>query len=333
MCRARPGPDDAAPRREQPAAEAVGTVMASLIAGTSEGLWVLGADPDPEPHLRPDAGFGPHEVTALVRGSGGPWAIVDQHSLRQRDGGGRWRELARLDDRRLNCFLPRDGGGLAGTSEAHLVQLRSGRLEVVEGFDLAEGRDDWYTPWGGPPDLRSLAAGTAGEIFANVHVGGILRSDDEGAGWKQTIDIHSDVHEVRTDPAHPGLVVAATAAGLALSTDGDSSWEFDREGLHASYCRAVALSGDTILLTAARGPYGGRAALYRRALRRKGFEKCDEGLPAWFGDNIDTGCLDAYGDVVAFGTSDGEVYVSEDGGAKWDRVADGLPPVRAVVID
>ena len=62
------------------------------------------------------------------------------------------------------------------------------------------------------------------------------------------------------------------------------------------------------------------------------FERCTDGLPDWFDDNIDTGCLSALDDTAVFGTVKGEVYVSEDAGSTWERAASGLPPVRAVAI-
>ena len=37
--------------------------------------------------------------------------------------------------------------------------------------------------------MRTIAAGAEGELYVNVHVGGILRSDDDGASWRPTIDI------------------------------------------------------------------------------------------------------------------------------------------------
>ena len=42
--------------------------------------------------------------------------------------------------------------------------------------------------------------------------------------------------------------------------------------------------------------------------------------------------LDARGPTVAFGTAAGEVFASEDAGVTWERVADGLPPVRCVLL-
>ena len=177
--------------------------------------------------------------------------------------------------------------------------------------------------------MRTIAAGAEGELYVNVHVGGILRSDDDGASWRPTIDIRSDVHEVLAVPGRPGLVLAATGVGTATSEDGGASWSFAHDGLAGRYCRAVALAGDTVLLSASNGPRGGDAAVYRRPLGADGpFQRCTDG----FERNIDTGCLAADGELAAFGTEDGRVFVSRDAGASWKLEASGLPAVQALVV-
>src|SRR5207249_11804592 len=117
-------------------------------------------------------------------------------------------------------------------------------------FAQAPTRGAWYTPGGGPADVRSLSTGAGGAVYANVHVGGILRSDD-GDRWKATpLDIDSDVHQVLAHPTRPGLVFAAAAVGLVTSRDGGASWDVSDEGMHASYCRAVAIAGEVLLVSA-----------------------------------------------------------------------------------
>jgi photosystem II stability/assembly factor-like uncharacterized protein len=220
---------------------------------------------------------------------------------------------------------------LVGTSDARLFRLRAEALEPVAVFDRVEAREKWYTPWGGPPDSRSMAVDPAGTIYVNVHVGGIVRSTDGGQTWEPTIDIDSDVHQVIAVDGRPGTVLAATAQGLATSEDSGDTWDSHTDGLHGSYCRAVAVGGQTLLVSASEGHRGRRAALYRRPLESGDpFEKCEQGLPAWFGSNIDTHCLAAAESAVAFGTDDGEMYLSEDAGETWEIIATGLPPVRCV---
>ena len=222
-------------------------------------------------------------------------------------------------------------GLLVGTDEAHLLRLDDHTLGRVAPFDAVEGRDAWYTPWGGPPAVRSIARDLGGRIHANVHVGGIPRSLDGGARWEPTIDIDADVHQVVAHPNEPDVVLAAGAVGLAVSENGGASWRIEQQGLHATYARAVAVAGDTILLSVSNGPRGGRAALYRTAYGPDlHLEKCTDGLPEWFDGNIDSGWLVARESVVAFGTGDGEIFLSDDEGERWTRAAEDVPSIRAL---
>jgi hypothetical protein len=301
--------------------------MDTLLVGTREGLFRLA-----DGAAVRDPSLGARDVTTVTAGPGGEVrAVVDRHSIVGREASGAWPELARSDDLAIDCLLQTPSGILAGTDEAHLLRLGDdGSFVRDEAFEAVEGRDEWYTPWGGPPAVRSMTLDLAGRIHANVHVGGIPRSADGGATWGPTIEIDADVHQVIAHPAQADVVLAAGAVGLAISENGGTSWRIEADGLHSSYARAVAVAGDTILLTAATGPHGGRGAVYRIPLEGIAFEKCEDGLPEWFDGNIDSGWLVADGTTVAFGTSDGDVFVSEDEGRRWDRAAEGLPQIRAL---
>jgi hypothetical protein len=164
----------------------------------------------------------------------------------------------------------------------------------------------------------------------NVHVGGILRSRDEGASWEPTIDIDADVHQVATGA---GRVYAAAGAGLFVSDNAGDSWRQSTAGLHATYCRAVAVCGSQLLLSASTGPSGGKAALYLTDLDAERFERCRDGLPEWFEGNIDSMCLDALpdGGLAAFGTESGDLYTSTDQGQRWVRTASRLGRISRVL--
>ena len=210
---------------------------------------------------------------------------------------------------------------------------KDGALVPVPSFDEAEGRETWYTPWGAPADVRSISAGTDGTIYVNVHVGGVLRSTDGGGAWRPTLDIEEDVHQVLAPRDRPGLVMVAAAAGFGVSRDAGDSWRWDNDGLHAHYCRAVALADDTLLLSASTGHHGRRAAVYRRALEGGPFERCRSALPEWFSDNVDTGCLvGTWSGRWRSAPRTGAVFVSQDAGERWDDIAKGLAPVRAVAL-
>ncbi|MBW4634934.1 MAG: glycoside hydrolase [Iphinoe sp. HA4291-MV1] len=291
-----------------------------VIAGTSDGLLFL----DTRQHVELEG----YSITALASSPDELWAISDRNSVWHRNSNGEWHKVASINDLQLNCILPYNGAVLVGTSGACLIRIADGSTNRINCFETVEGRDEWYTPWGGPPDVRSMAVGQSGELYVNVHVGGILRSDDQGQSWQPTIDFHADVHEVRTVPGRPDLVLAATAQGLAISKDRGNSWSFDRTNLHAAYARAVAVCGETILMTASTGPHGGKAAIYRHPLDKPGaFEKCEQGLPEWFNDNINTGTLATSLNLAAFGTSDGQIFLSNDAGLTWRQIAGDLAPI------
>jgi hypothetical protein len=238
-----------------------------------------------------------------------------------------WTELARGPD--LLCAVDAPGGLLIGTAGAHLVRVGTSGLQRVESFEDVAGRAEWYTPWGGPPDTRSLACTDDNVLLAAVHVGGIPRSDDGGRTWRPTIDIEADVHQVRAVPGRPDVVVAAAAVGYCRSDDGGVSWRVIAEGLHATYCRAIATTSASVIVSASEGPRGKKSALYRRPLEGHApFERVTD----WIDGNVDTHALDALDDEVVFGTRTGVVWASGDGGTTWSVREADLSPITSLTL-
>jgi hypothetical protein len=296
--------------------------MHRVLVATPEGLQTIA-----------DAGTGPlqlpgRSVTAIVRDGPQLWAIVDRSEVWYAPEN-EWRHVATLEGHHATCIAMTDAIHV-GSSEARLFRLTDDALEPVIGFDDAEGRSAWYTPWGGPPATRSFSE-WGPDVYVNVHVGGILHTDDGGRRWNPTIDIDADVHQVATAE---GVVLAACAGGLATSTDHGATWTMRSDGLDATYSRAVVVCGDTLLVSASSGPRGGRAAVYRGDLAGGAFERCTAGLPEWFDDNIDTYRLDALNDgsFAAFGTSEGRLFASEDAGATWHELASGLGTIQHILV-
>jgi len=286
-----------------------------LHVGTDSGLVEIGDDGSRRVVLAAQP------VEAIEAG----WAIVDQSSVVALDSG-----LAAVLEARPWCLTPVDGGVLVGTAGAHLLSVdATGAVAPVESFDAIPTRDEWYTPWGAPPDVRSLAAaGVDGTLIVNVHVGGVWR--DAGDGWDEVIEVDNDTHQV---VAVGDAVVAAAAVGFGRSLDGGRTWSWTAEGLHGSYSRAVALAGDTVLVTASTGPGSKHGAIYRRPLDGdRALVKCEAGLPDWFPFNLDTGQLAANADEAVLGTQDGRVFRSTDEGATWEPIAEDLPTVRTVTV-
>src|SRR4030095_5006231 len=183
-----------------------------------------------------------------------------------------------------------------------------GRVEPLRAFDTVAGRDTWYAGTaivdgrGVRPRLgvRSMRGTVDGVLLVSVHVGGIPRSTDGGATWAPTIDVESDVHEVRAHPTRAGVVMAAAAVGLCPSRDGGATWEIEQAGLHAVHCSAVAFVGDDVFVSASADPFSPQGAIYRRRVDGPGpLALVGHGLPAWTDGRADTGCIAARGGAAA----------------------------------
>lgn len=295
-----------------------------ILVGTDNGLVRMGADVTPEP-----AGY---RIDAITADDGDIWALGADATLWRYPRGAAGGVIARLQGTRANCLAAVGDLVLVGAAEARLFRLDGSALKELASFADAPGRDTWGTPWGGPPDVRSISIHDDGVVYVNVHVGGVLRSLDLET-WQPTMDISADVHEVTAHAGPSGSAYAASAAGLGVTTNGGDSWDFHTSGMHAAYCRAVAVGGDYVLVSSSAGPSGSKAAVYRCPLDGSSpFRKCEVGLPEWFAGNVNTFCLDAEGDRAVIGAPGGVVFESVDGGVTWSVVAEGLSEIHCVLL-
>src|SRR5258706_3543333 len=295
-----------------------------LVATWRDGLFVVGGETSGHE-------LGDQSVRALAPdGHGGALGIVNGRSLRRRAPDGIWSTIAttKFD---LACCVAVGDVIYVGTDDARVLRLDAeGALEPLRGFDVVAGRETWYAGSAvingqrvGPPlGIRSITATPDGAVLlANVHVGGIPRPTDGGATWPPTINVDSDVHEVRAHPSRPGLVMAASAIGLCTSRDGGMTWDVEGEGMHASYCSAVAFLGDDVLVCAAVDHFAAQAAIYRRRVDGHDSLVAIGGLPAWIDGIADTRCIATAGSAAALAGQEGNVYLSADTGRSWSRRA------------
>jgi hypothetical protein len=270
------------------------------------------------------AGLPGRDVRALAVDAGTVWAVVDGRELWRRDGD--WSLVAGWDGAALTCVTACGEDVIVGSDEAHVLTRSGPSLVVDESFDRLPERTAWYTPWGGPASTRSMARDN-GSVLVNVHVGGIARRD-AGGPWRALVDIDVDVHQVAVAP-DASLVAATGAAGFGRSIDGGETWKWDSDGLRGSYCRAVAVAGDQVLLTASTGPRAREGAVYRRPL---GDEGAWRQVTDFAKGNIDTYWVAALDDTAAYVTGEGAVWISHDAGGSWDHLSDVAATPRAVAL-
>ena len=189
-----------------------------IIVGTIDGLHQLGTSKQ--------AALVGRSVSHMVGTSGDLWALTDDGIVWNRNQTGEWRQVARGEPHRPDCLLVDGDRLLLGGAGASLLQISDATPQRVASFDEAPGRTDWYTPWGGPPDVRSMARGVDETLYVNVHVGGIVRSTDGATTWTDTMDIDADVHQVVAHPRDPGhayvACARASASLLTVPTHGSS---------------------------------------------------------------------------------------------------------------
>jgi len=272
-------------------------------------------------------------IRGAAAGDGALYLICGDRDLWRIDGDGCERLVA--TGLKANCLVATGDGVFAGTADARLERVGSGSTERVPGFDAVAGRDEWGTPWGGPPDVRSLAVSTGGTVYADIHVGWIARSTDGGTTWEACRDgLEKDVHQVAAHPNEPNVVFAATARGFYLSEDEGKSFERRTEPMPFYYQRAcICVPGtNSYLVTTSRGPHGQADAQVYRSEDSGATWLRVSGIPDGVAENIDTHHLAADGSgKVAAVVEGSQVYLSDDAGETFEAAFESRSPINAVV--
>ena len=144
------------------------------------------------------------------------------------------------------------------------------KLEVEATFPAVSAKSDI------PKRVISIAIDPSNpmEMYASIEVGGLLRSLDGGASWRNIIDgIYLDegfvdIHSVVINPARAGQLTIATRFGVFRSDDKGAHWRSLEAPLMrpaGSYCRVLRYApndGNTLYLAAANDFDGDRGALF-----------------------------------------------------------------------
>jgi hypothetical protein len=157
----------------------------------------------------------------------------------------------------------------------------------------------------------------------------------------QSEPIAQDVHCLVQCAANPDAFWVQHHNGIFKSTDGAASWEEIKDVKPSVFGFPVAVhpkDPNTAWFVPSakdekRCPIDGRVVVNRTRDGGKAFETLRQGLPQEhaydlvYRHGLD---IDETGDRLAFGSTTGSVWISEDGGDSWQTVASNLPPVYAV---
>jgi photosystem II stability/assembly factor-like uncharacterized protein len=182
-------------------------------------------------------------------------------------------------------------------------------------------------------------------VYAGVEVGGIIRTEDEGESWEEFHEgLHLDLHTLagaQIDGAD--VLYTATGQGFFRSADRGVSWQSCCDGLGSLYMVPLVVHprDPRLLISAAtRGrprywrerPEGAMSTIYRSTDGGDHWEPSMTGLADALPGQVEVLSVDrANPDLVYGGTLDGIVLFSGDRGQSWTVLAEGLPPVQALL--
>jgi hypothetical protein len=208
------------------------------------------------------------------------------------------------------------------------------------------------------PALHSLCRDPRSSRTLRIAVscGGVWLTEDDGATWQNVGDgifaeymppelkfekSVQDVHMMKQCPSAPDCLWAQHHNGVFRSTDGGRKWEFVPNAAPSVFGFGVAVhprDPKTAWFAPAvkderRVPVDAKLVVSRTRDGGETFEVLRDGLPQEHAYDLiyrHALAVDDTGDRVAVGSTTGGLWVSEDGGDRWDSVPARLPPVHAV---
>jgi hypothetical protein len=193
-------------------------------------------------------------------------------------------------------------------------------------------------------------------ITVAVSTGGVWKTKDSGATWElvgeglraeymppeQANDpLFQDVHRLVQCPSAPDTCWIQHHNGVFHSKDGARTFQEIKHVPPAVFGFGVAVhpkNPDTAWFIPAtkdekRIPVEGKVVAARTRDGAKTFEVLRKGLPQEHAYDLTLRHaldIDGSGDRLAFGSTTGSLWVTEDGGDSWQTVGEHLPPVYAV---
>lgn len=229
--------------------------------------------------------------------------------------------------------------------------------KLVESLWNHPKRREWMGGGAELPGLHSVCVDPRDgrRVAVGVSCGGVWMTEDGGKNWAQRAqgmraaymppdrqyDPHvQDPHLVVQCPAAPEVFWAQHHNGIFRTTDGAQSWT-EIVAKPSSFGFAVAVhpqDPDTAWFVPGvsdeeRIPPSGKVIVTRTRNGGKSFQTLRNGLPQHHAYDLTYRHaldIDETGDRLAFGSTTGGLWVTEDQGDHWETVGEHLPPVYAV---
>lgn len=224
-------------------------------------------------------------------------------------------------------------------------------------WDLPE-RKRWFGGGADLPGLHSICVDPRDgrRLIVGVSCGGVWESRDLGATWacradgmraeympppQQRDPVIQDPHRIVACRARPDTLYAQHHNGIFKSTDGAAHWTEITAAGPSTFGFAAAVhptQADTAWFIPAvkdetRIPVDGKLVVTRTRDGGRSFETLTRGLPQQeaydlvFRHALD---VDSRAERLAFGSTTGGLWISEDQGDSWQAVSEHLPPIDCV---
>lgn len=233
---------------------------------------------------------------------------------------------------------------------------RGANWSLVDDLWRRPERKEWFGGGFDEAGIHSVCIDprSASHLLVGISCGGVWRSENDGNTWsisskgmradymppeKQFEENTQDPHILRRCPAEPDKLWVQHHNGIFRSTDNARTWtEITPPPKPSGFGFACAVHpkrGDTAWFVPAqkdekRAPVDAKVVVTRTEDGGKTFDVLTNGLPQehaydlTFRHALD---VDSTGETLAFGTTTGSLFISEDGGDSWTTVSTHLPPV------
>jgi hypothetical protein len=219
-------------------------------------------------------------------------------------------------------------------------------------------RRGWFGGGADLPGIHSICVDPrdARRLLVAVSCGGVWETRDDGASWecratgmraeymppeKQFEPNIQDPHRMVMCPAKPDALWVQHHNGIFRTTDGAKQWDEVKTASPSVFGFAVAVhpeDPETAWFVPARKdefryPVDGKVVVSRTRDGGRTFEALRKGLPQehaydlTYRHGLD---IDATGKRLAFGSTTGSLWVTDDQGDSWRPVSEHLPPIYAV---
>ena len=244
-----------------------------------------------------------------------------------------------------------------GTNPGGLFESVDGgdRFTLVSGLWDHPSRAQWMGGGRDTPGLHSVVLDPRdpSRMLVGISVAGVFETIDGGQSWVPRnrglradflpdpgAEVGQDPHCVVACPSDPDALGPQNPCGVWRSVAGGASWlEVSAPGGPACFGFPIAVhearpevawvvpaAGDTD-----RAAVGGALCVSRTEDGGRSWTALRQGLPqSLCFDLVYRHALDLSGDTLAFGSTTGNLFVSDDGGEGWQVVAHHLPPIYSV---